>query len=325
MYGENVDHGTYSVVKHHRGIIGGLSARLERNRLGELLVLDGVINAKQLRSALDESRLTRQPLGRILVGMQALTPAHLYRVLCEQFALRFLTAALTILLSFAGMGMTKSAKAGPVRDVPAMVSVSNASFAPLPAFPELFGSTEKRSSSLKAFTKWTGMFSAFEAALNNPENQTTVAAFKQELSTYKDLPLNKMAVKVNDYMNRQAYIIDSRNYGMTDYWATPIEFLTRGGDCEDYAIAKYTAMRALGVPEERLRIVILQDTQKNIPHAVLAVYTDAGPLILDNQIKMVMHADRIDHYKPIFSINRDAWWLHTKPRSAVTVVASAAR
>ncbi len=81
----------------------------------------------------------------------------------------------------------------------------------------------------------------------------------------------------------------------------------------------------LGVPESRLRIAIVQDMKKNIPHAILVVYTDKGPMILDNQIKSAVNAERISHYKPIFTINQDAWWLHTAPKGDVTVVASAAR
>ena len=84
-------------------------------------------------------------------------------------------------------------------------------------------------------------------------------------------------------------------------------------------------MRALGVPENRLRIAIVQDLQKNVPHAVLIVYTDQGPMLLDNQIKSAVKVDRVSHYKPIFSINQDAWWLHTMPKNGVTRVASAAR
>jgi predicted transglutaminase-like cysteine proteinase len=114
-------------------------------------------------------------------------------------------------------------------------------------------------------------------------------------------------------MNEKPYILDNKNWGKSDYWGTPIEFMQRGGDCEDFAIAKYTALRALGVPEERLRIAIVQDTYKNIPHAVLAVYTEDGLFILDNQIKTLVSAESTGRYRPIFSINRTAWWLHNEP------------
>jgi len=148
---------------------------------------------------------------------------------------------------------------------------------------------------------------------------------RQKLTGLQGLPLDQMASKVNTMMNAKRYITDNRNYGKNDYWATPVEFMQRGGDCEDFAIAKYTALRALGVPENRLRIAIVQDLQKNIPHAILIVYTDGGPMILDNQIKTAISATRVSHYKPIFSINQDAWWLHTAPKGNVTRVASAAR
>ena len=108
----------------------------------------------------------------------------------------------------------------------------------------------------------------------------------------------------------------------SDYWATPVEFFNNGGDCEDYAIAKYASLRALGVPENRMRVAIVQDLKKNIPHALLIVYTNNGPVALDNQSQKVLQIGNIiNRYKPIFSINRTAWWLHVE--SSNTVVASA--
>ena len=130
-----------------------------------------------------------------------------------------------------------------------------------------------------------------------------------------------MVQGVNRLVNENRYIVDKRNWGKSDYWATPVEFLKRGGDCEDFAIAKYTALRSLGFPEERLRVAIVQDTVKNIPHAVLVAYTDEGAFILDNQIKSLVDAERKGRYKPIFSINRQAWWLLKTPNR--TIVASA--
>jgi predicted transglutaminase-like cysteine proteinase len=137
----------------------------------------------------------------------------------------------------------------------------------------------------------------------------------------KGRSMKSMAEGVNRLVNQKKYIIDKRNWGKSDYWATPVEFLQRGGDCEDFAIAKYTALRSLGFPEERLRVAIVQDTVKDIPHAVLVVYTDEGAFILDNQIKSLVDAEVKGRYKPIFSINRQAWWLHKSPSK--TIVASA--
>lgn len=311
----------------YKGILSGLKARLHRNRLGELLVLDGYISPQELRDALAIGKATGRKLGRVLIEENFVEPVVIRQTLVEQFALRFMTTAVTVFLSLSSFGIAKSARASSIKDVPSrMALATQGAVTPVSYYPKLFGSTEKRSGSLSAFTKWTGMFARFDAALNSADGRDSMQDFRKRLYSMKDLPLHKMAAEVNEIVNQVRYVPDNANYGQNDYWATPIEFFSKGGDCEDYAIAKYTALRALGVPEERLRVAIVQDMQKNVPHAILIVYTDNGAMILDNQIKSAVNADRVAHYKPIFSINRDAWWLHTKPTSTpVTVVASAAR
>ena len=62
--------------------------------------------------------------------------------------------------------------------------------------------------------------------------------------------------------------------------------------------------------KEDMRIVVLQDLNLKVAHAVLVVYIDGKALVLDNQITKVVESKRIKHYKPIFSINEGAWWLH---------------
>lgn len=311
----------------YKGVLTGLKIRMHKNRLGELLVLDGFLSQQELQEALAVSRSSGVQLGRVLTDNKIVDRDVIRQTLVEQFMLRFMMAILTVFISFAGMaGGAKNARAASIKDVPARVAFQQAAaFAPIGQYPKLFGSTEKQSSSLTAFTKWTSMFDKFDAALNTPGGQGTMNTFKSQLEFLRGLPMNKMVAGVNDIVNRVPYINDSNIYGQSDYWATPVEFLKNGGDCEDFAITKYVALRALGVPEERMRILILQDMQKNIPHAILVVYTDNGPVLLDNQIKSVTSVEKVSHYKPIFSINRDGWWLHTKPKGNVTVVASASR
>lgn len=309
----------------HKGIFSFIKSRFKKNRLGELLVMDGHISALDLKNALSISKTSGQQLGLVLVNENFVSKNVIRRKLTEQMMLRLMLWMTTLFIAFASMGFAKKAKASQVKDVPASISMVQASFNSVSAYPKLFGSTEKKSRSLKAFKKWTGMFDRFDRALKQTSGQSEISKLKTQLSALKGLPLHQMASRVNDMMNAKRYVSDAKNYGQNDYWATPVEFFKKGGDCEDYAIAKYTALRMLGVPESRMRIAIVQDLQKNIPHAILTVYTDQGAMILDNQIKGMRSADRISHYKPIFSINQDAWWLHTAPRGSVTVVASAAR
>ena len=50
---------------------------------------------------------------------------------------------------------------------------------------------------------------------------------------------------------------DLAQYGEIDVWSSPlVTFYGGAGDCEDYAIAKYVALREAGVPAETLRIVM---------------------------------------------------------------------
>ncbi len=189
----------------------------------------------------------------------------------------------------------------------------------------LFGSIEIRSTRLAAFGKWTGMLARFEAERARASScQPTrfsrcfLRDWDRFIADLKNRDPRSQVEAVHARMNLSPYITDPRNWGVRDYWATPVEFLRKDGDCEDYAIAKYMALRALGFDADQLRIVVLQDLNLNVPHAVLAVYLNGRTLILDNQISRVVDAATIRHYRPIYSINENAWWLHRLPASAST-------
>ncbi len=306
-----------------KGILRYIKNVISRNRVGEALVLKGYISTSELKSALRKQKETKKPLGQIFLEQSKITKFQLARLLLRQRAIR-LTVAVT--LCFAALtSLTKKSHAG-IKDVPARIilaSAGDASFKNIEKYPALFGAAEKRSTNLKAFTKWSDMFERFDKALNKQSSQNIIQVMKIELAEYKSSSIYKMAKSVDAMMNKKKYIVDNKNWGKSDYWATPIEFMTRGGDCEDFAIAKYVALRALGVPEDRMRIAIVQDLEKDMPHAVLIVYSERGAVVLDNQSKIMKTASSVKHYKPIFSINRNAWWLHTTKDKPSTIVASA--
>ncbi len=310
------------------GILQTLKSYIDRNRLGELLVLNGQISSQQLKSALKTQKHSQQPLGKLLIESGAISANRLRFELGRQMALRFMAAFILCFISLTSVHV-KKAKAAKIKDLPAQVYLVNSGHKALDGLSErhsLFGSDEKASYNLQPFTKWVGMFEKFETDMKSAHAQRDMAQWKAQLAQFKGLPLHIMAQRVNDMINKIPYITDDRNWSKSDYWATPVEFLKRGGDCEDFAIAKYTALRALGVPEERLRVAIVHDKIKNIPHAVLAVYTDQGVFVLDNQMKNLINASQLERYRPIYSINRTAWWLHSAPQSGGsvnTVIASA--
>ena len=70
-----------------------------------------------------------------------------------------------------------------------------------------------------------------------------------------NLPEQEKLNRVNAFFNANVQFIDDQAlWDKKDYWATPIETLSiGGGDCEDYAIAKYFTLKQLGVDENKLR------------------------------------------------------------------------
>lgn len=84
---------------------------------------------------------------------------------------------------------------------------------------------------------------------------------------------------VNTAVNRSTRAIEDRQqYGEAERWAMPTR---RGGDCEDYALAKKRALISKGIDPQRLLIATVLDRSRR-PHAVLVVRTDQGDLVLDN-------------------------------------------
>src|SRR5262249_17494405 len=79
---------------------------------------------------------------------------------------------------------------------------------------------------------------------------------------------------------------------------------TRGaGDCEDYAIAKYVALRMAGIPPEDLRLVVMVDVRGE-GHAVAAARLDGHWLILDNRRMAMVEDISVRNYRPLFVIDQ---------------------
>ncbi len=180
---------------------------------------------------------------------------------------------------------------------------------------ELFGSRERRSRQLRSFNKWTEMLDRYEGEIDAfPQCQGTKSCalrrWNQSLNAMRSLPRASQLQEVNSLFNRVRYVQDAVNWGLPDYWSTPYEFHIKNGDCEDYAISKYKALKALGWNQNEMRIVVLMDHNLGIHHSVLAVYDGDEIYILDNQIKQVTSHRRIAHYEPIYSINENFWWRH---------------
>ncbi len=125
---------------------------------------------------------------------------------------------------------------------------------------------------------------------------------------------------VNEFFNRVRYVSDLQHWGVVDYWATPVEMLaSNGADCEDFAIAKYFTLVALGVKVDKLKITYVKATSYNPinqSHMVLTYYStpSAVPLVLDNLINEIKPATQRRDLTPVYAFNGEGLWL-AKARS----------
>ncbi|MEA3289072.1 MAG: transglutaminase-like cysteine peptidase [Campylobacterota bacterium] len=137
---------------------------------------------------------------------------------------------------------------------------------------------------------------------------------KMLLNAKNKSTLKKLKI-VNDFFNQIRYKRDHIHWKKKDYWASPFEFMGSGaGDCEDYAIAKYFALRQLGVPDEKLKITYVKLTQRKTKyeeaHMVLNYYhkPDRVPIVLDNVNKKLKLATARKDLKPVYSFNAVGLW-----------------
>jgi predicted transglutaminase-like cysteine proteinase len=183
--------------------------------------------------------------------------------------------------------------------------------------PSFFGSVEVQQSRFSNLKKWDGLIARHDVAMGQAQKctyQQSVGCAQQEwqglVDDLKELPPQEMVAAVNQAINRFDYAEDAVTYGHDDYWATPMEFFTKGGgDCEDFAIAKYALLRAMGISEDLMRIVIVE-TDTGTAHAVLVIDSEQGQIVLDNQSYRPAMASAISNYQPIFSVNAHHLWVH---------------
>ena len=185
-------------------------------------------------------------------------------------------------------------------------------------YPALFDTRETYSPAIDRFYKWTGMLQRWAAERGSATTPCalgqTAACEPREWRRLVDLltPLDLRAkvAAVNSLVNRYPYTPSAVNWREPNHWETPFEFFARSGQCQDYAIAKFMLLRAAGVPDDLLRVVVLRDQRLGIDHAVAVAYVEGEALMLDNQIPDVVPVTSIHHYQPYYSINESGWWLH---------------
>lgn len=164
----------------------------------------------------------------------------------------------------------------------------------------------------------TGNFTLDSSILNAAEKKHGADARRRLLAWQQIIrddtsrtDLDKLE-RVNKFFNQVNFVSDEIHWHKKDYWATPIEFLASdGGDCEDFALAKYFTLKMLGVPEKKLNLTYVKAWKLNQSHMVVTYYTTPGaePLVLDNLINSIKSATKRTDLLPVYSFNGSGLWL----------------
>lgn len=133
-------------------------------------------------------------------------------------------------------------------------------------------------------------------------------ALVQMMNEARDLDDMGKMEKVNDFFNQTPYTSDKTTWGVSDYWATRLEFIGKDkADCEDYVIAKYFTLKELGVPTSKLFMTYAKSLRYKTAHMVLTYYETpkSVPLVLDNYNYKILPASVRDDLVPIYSFSGD--------------------
>ena len=118
------------------------------------------------------------------------------------------------------------------------------------------------------------------------------------------------------------YMNDMAQWGVADRWSAPLDMNAKGsfdtgfGDCEDYAIAKYVALRGAGISAHDLRLLLVRDNAVHLDHAVLAVRQDGHWLVLDNRWSRLIEDRELQQFAPLFALNEEGVKLFAAPYAA---------
>lgn len=117
--------------------------------------------------------------------------------------------------------------------------------------------------------------------------------------------LNFVNQRVNNVIR---YTSDMTQWGTPDEWSAPLaagkgSFDTGLGDCEDYAIAKYVALRAAGVPAKQLRVLLVRDNIARLDHAVLAANDNGHWYVLDNRWTAAVEDSDVRRFTSLFALD----------------------
>ena len=147
-----------------------------------------------------------------------------------------------------------------------------------------------------------------------PQGLFRIQRWRKFVESNRSASVTEQLNACNRFLNQLIQFSDDRLFWQQpDYWATPLESIGRGGgDCEDYAIAKYITLGYLGVPRQHMRLIYVKIMYQGAlqAHMVLGYYAtpEAIPLVLDNINGELLAATNRPDLSPVFSFNAEGLW-----------------
>jgi predicted transglutaminase-like cysteine proteinase len=221
---------------------------------------------------------------------------------------------------FMSMGIARLAAAGclavlvpvasPVAAAPPYDFAGAAYLAPASSLPDWADTVERNNAEQQTIA---------ECLADESVCQSRLIGIRHLLTKAQSLPREKQIRLINRYVNKRRYrddrsehkvsSVSNRKAVFRNHWSTVMDFVRRGGDCEDYATTKYFLLRTLGFASDDMRVVVVYDGSVRDYHAVLAVRITSDSTWLlesDNTIQKGVAWG----YRYVFAINEDSIWDH---------------
>lgn len=137
--------------------------------------------------------------------------------------------------------------------------------------------------------------SSFLSSLPSLKSKAIFKDYERFMNETNTKSLHVKIEAVNFYINTIVPKYDEQNYGSEDFWASREEFLKNGGgDCEDYAIAKFYTLADLGVDKKAMALCIVREEGDMFDHMILLLEqkNHEAPWVLDNLSFKVLNVNQ---------------------------------
>lgn len=238
---------------------------------------------------------------------------------------RFRAGALARLAIAGACLLAFAARDGAGAQITAAVSLPGPSVI-IAAADQPFGRPVERAPDGRLWSKWRGIQAAMAAETRRVDDcrdlasacaDATSVEFVALVDAARGLDGRERLAAVNRAVNDAIrFVSDLDQHGVQDRWSAPLATLAqRQGDCEDFAILKYAVLRAAGLPEADLKVVVVHDRWTGDVHAVLAVREGDRWHVLDNRWAEPRVDVALPRLAPLFALAADG--VSAYPESAV--------